>query len=55
MQALVSTSYIYINDYLVFNISNLKVNIDEFNAYKIAMKDNVTSPINTITIWHSVQ
>jgi hypothetical protein len=25
------------HDYLIFNISNLKVNVDEVNVYKIAM------------------
>ena len=44
MQAIewVSTSY---RDYLMFNISNLKVNVDEVNVYKIVVKVNVTSPI----------
>jgi hypothetical protein len=40
---------------MMFNIRNLKVNVDEVNVYKIVVKVNVTSPINTRTIWHSMQ
>jgi hypothetical protein len=38
MQAMfngVSTSYV--SDYLIFNVSNLTINIDEINACKMAM------------------
>jgi hypothetical protein len=38
MQAMfngVSTSYV--SDYLIFNVSNLTVNIDEINVWKMAM------------------
>jgi hypothetical protein len=29
--------FIYIKDYLIFNMSKLKVNVDEVNVYKIVM------------------
>jgi hypothetical protein len=35
---------IQINDYLIFNIRSLKVNIDEVNAHKMAMVN--TSLVN---------